>query len=107
MTSNKQVDVFLQFRNAEAANLGMALPRGRVRVSKLDSADQTLEFIGEDAIDHTPKNERVLLKLGSAFDVVGEPRQMDFKVDTSRKTMSEDIRIRLRNAKRTPVEVQV
>jgi hypothetical protein len=52
--SNKQVDVYLQFKNAEAGNLGLPLPRGRVRVSKLDPADKTLEFIGEDAIDHTP-----------------------------------------------------
>jgi hypothetical protein len=104
--SNKQVDVYLQFKNAEASNLGMPLPRGRVRVSKLDPADKTLEFIGEDAIDHTPKNEKVLLKLGSAFDVVGERRQVDFKIDTGRKTMTEEIEIKLRNAKTEPVEVQ-
>jgi len=107
VASNRQVDVYLQFKNAEAGNLGMPLPRGRVRVSKQDPADRTLEFIGEDAIDHTPRNEKVLLKLGSAFDVVGERRQVDFKVDTGRKTMSEDIEIKLRNAKKEPVEVQV
>jgi len=106
VASNKQVDVYLQFKNAEAGNLGMPLPRGRVRVSKQDPADKTLEFIGEDSIDHTPKNEKVLLKLGSAFDVVGERRQVDFKIDTGRKTMSEDIEIKLRNAKTEPVEVQ-
>ena len=105
--SNKQVDVYLQFKNSEAANLGMPLPRGRVRVSKLDPADKTLEFIGEDSIDHTPKNEKVLLKMGSAFDVVGERRQVDFRIDTTRKTMNEDIEIKLRNAKNEPVEVQV
>ena len=105
--TNKQVDVYLQFRNADNANLGMPLPRGRVRVSKVDPADKTLEFIGEDSIDHTPKNEKVLLKMGSAFDVVGERRQMDFRVDTARRTMSEDIEISLRNAKKEPVEVQV
>jgi hypothetical protein len=105
--SNRQVDVYLQFRNAEAANLGLPLPRGRVRVSKLDPADNTLEFIGEDAIDHTPRNEKVLLKMGSAFDVTGERRQTDFRIDTGRKTMTEDIEITLRNAKQEPVEVQV
>jgi len=105
--SNKQVDVYLQFKNTEAGNLGLPLPRGRVRVSKLDPADKTLEFIGEDAIDHTPKNERVLLKMGSAFDVVAERRQVDFKIDTSRKTMSEEIEIKLRNAKKEAVDVQV
>jgi len=105
--SNKQVDVYLQFKNAESGNLGLPLPRGRVRVSKLDPADRTLEFIGEDSIDHTPKNEKVLLKMGSAFDVVGERRQVDFRIDTTRKTMSEDIEIKLRNAKNEAVEVQV
>lgn len=105
--SNRKVDVYLQFANAEASGMGMPLPAGRVRVSKLDPADQTLEFIGEDAIDHTPRNEKVLLKLGSAFDVVGERRQLDFRVDTSRRTMTEEIEVRLRNQKKERVEVMV
>jgi hypothetical protein len=105
--SNRKVDVYLQFTNSEANGIGMPLPAGRVRVSKLDPADQTLEFIGEDAIDHTPRNEKVLLKLGSAFDVVGERRQLDFRVDTSRKTMTEEIEVRLRNQKKERVEVLV
>jgi hypothetical protein len=103
--SNKKVDVYLGFRNSQDHNMGMPLPSGRIRVSKIDSADKTLEFIGEDVIDHTPKNEKVLIKLGSAFDVVGERRQVDFKVDTSRKTMSEDIEIKLRNQKKEAVTV--
>ena len=107
VASNRKVDVYLQFRNDEASRMGMPLPAGRVRVSKLDTADQTLEFIGEDTIDHTPRNEKVLLKLGSAFDVVGERRQIDFSIDTARKTMSEQIEIRLRNQKKERVEVQV
>jgi len=105
--SNRKVDVYLQFRNAENNGMGMPLPAGRVRVSKLDPADQTLEFIGEDIIDHTPRNEKVLLKLGSSFDVVGERRQVDFKVDTSRKTMTEEIEVKLRNQKKERVEVIV
>lgn len=104
---NRKVDVYLQFANAEANGMGMPLPAGRVRVSKLDPADQTLEFIGEDTIDHTPRNEKVLLKLGSAFDVVGERRQLDFRVDTSRKSMTEEIEVRLRNQKKERVEVMV
>ncbi len=104
---NRQVDVYLQFRNTEAGNLGKPLPRGRVRVSKLDPADGTLEFVGEDAIDHTPRNEKVLLKMGSAFDVTGERRQTDFRIDTARKTMTEEVEITLRNAKPEPVDVQV
>ncbi len=105
--TNRKVDVYLQFRNAANHNMGMPLPGGRVRVSKLDPADQTLEFIGEDRIDHTPRNENLLLKLGSAFDVVGERRQVDFKVDTTRKTMTEEIEVKLRNQKKEKVEVLV
>jgi hypothetical protein len=105
--SNRKIDVYLQFANSEANGMGMPLPKGRVRVSKLDPADQTLEFIGEDAIDHTPRNEKVLLKLGSAFDVVGDRRQLDFRVDTTRKTMTEEIEVRLRNQKKERVEVMV
>ena len=99
IASNRKVDVYLRFKNGADHNMGMPLPAGRVRVSKQDSADQTLEFIGEDVIDHTPKNESVRLKLGSAFDLVGERRQLDFRLDTSRRQMSEDIEIKLRNHK--------
>jgi hypothetical protein len=105
--TNKKVDVYLSFQNAQANRLGMPLPAGRVRVSKRDDADGTLEFIGEDTIDHTPKDEKVLIKLGSAFDVVGERRQLAFSVDTSRRTMSEEIEVRLRNHKDEPVTVEV
>jgi hypothetical protein len=105
--SNKKVDVYLGFKNAKEQNMGMPLPAGRIRVSKLDSADQTLEFIGEDIIDHTPRNENVLIKMGSAFDVVGERRQVSFNVDTSRKTMTEEIEVKVRNQKKEAVTVMV
>ncbi len=106
-TGSTAVDVYLRFANREAQGLGVPLPAGRVRVSKLDPADGSLEFIGEDAIDHTPKNETVKLKLGTAFDVVGERRQTDFRVDSARNTMSEEIEIRLRNRKDEAVTVIV
>ena len=105
--TNKKVDVYLGFRNGPEQNLGIPLPSGRVRVSKRDEADGTLEFIGEDTIDHTPRNEQVRIKLGSAFDVVGERKQLDFKIDTGRKTMTEEIEVRLRNQKKQAVTVQV
>ena len=105
--TNKKVDVYLGFRNAPENNMGMPLPSGRIRVNKLDSADQLLEFIGEDRIDHTPKNEQVLVKVGSAFDVVGERRQVNFSLDTSRRTMSEEIEVKLRNHKTEAVAVIV
>ena len=105
--SNRKVDVYLGFKNSQDHNMGMPLPSGRIRVSKVDDADKTLEFIGENVIDHTPKNEKVLIKLGSAFDVIGERRQVDFRIDTSRKSMAEDIEIKLRNQKQEPVTVIV
>jgi hypothetical protein len=104
---NRKVDTFVTFRNAQENNMGMPLPAGRMRVSKLDTADKSLEFIGEDTIDHTPRNEKVLIKLGSAFDVVGERRQVSFNIDTSRKTMTEEIEVKLRNQKNEPVAVLV
>ena len=105
--SNKKVDIYLKFKNEEAIGMGMPLPSGRIRVSQRDKADGTLEFIGEDKIDHTPKDELVLIKLGSAFDVVGERVQTDFRIDTSRKTMDEKFEIKVRNHKDEPVKVIV
>jgi hypothetical protein len=105
--SNKKVDVYLEFRNDKAAGLGLPLPAGRIRVSQLDAADGSLEFIGEDRIDHTPKDEAVRIKLGSAFDVVGERRQVDFSVDSKARWMEEEVEIKLRNHKEQPVDVVV
>jgi len=103
--SNKDVNVYLRFKNDKASGMGMPLPAGRLRVSKVDSADGSLEFIGEDVNRHTPKDEEVLVKLGNAFDVVGERIQADFKIDTNRKTIDETIEIRLRNRKDAPLTV--
>jgi len=107
MTDNNKVDVYLSFKNTKANHMGIPLPAGRIRVSKLDTADGSLEFIGEDSIDHTAKDESVLIKLGSAFDVVGERRQVNFRVDNLAKWMEEDIEVKLRNRKDEPVTVQV
>jgi hypothetical protein len=107
IATNRKVDVYLGFRNAEQNHMGMPLPAGRIRVNKADPADGRLEFIGEDAIDHTPKNEKVMIRLGSAFDVVGERRQLQFTVDTSRKNMTEEVEVKLRNHKKEPVTVIV
>jgi hypothetical protein len=105
--SNHKVDVYLEFKNDQKVGLGIPLPAGRIRVAQLDKADGSLEFIGEDVIDHTPKDENVLVKLGSAFDVVGERRQVDFSIDTKGRWMEEEIEVKLRNHKAAPVEVIV
>lgn len=106
-TSSKKVDVYLRFKNAKENQLGIPFPAGKVRVAKLDTADQSLEFIGEDLIDHTPRDETIQIKLGSAFDVVGERRQVDFRVDSSAKWMEEDIEVKVRNQKDGPATVIV
>jgi hypothetical protein len=105
--TNKKVDVYLRFENKRERGLGVPLPSGRIRVNQIDSADGSLEFIGEDVIDHTPRDEEVLIRLGSAFDVVGERKQVDFRVDSARRWMEETIEIELRNHKDEPVEVIV
>lgn len=97
--SNKKVDVYLRMKNSAANGMGVPLPAGKIRVSKLDEADAALEFIGEDLIDHTARDETVQVKLGSAFDVVGERRQVDYRVDTSAKWIEEDIEVKVRNQK--------
>jgi hypothetical protein len=107
ITTNKKVDVYLEFKNDKQFGLGVPLPAGRLRVSQLDKADGSLEFIGEDKIDHTPKDEQVRVKLGSAFDVVGERRQVNFSVDTNAKWMEEEIEVKLRNHKSQSVDVVV
>lgn len=73
-----KVGVFVQFENREASRLGVPMPKGVVRVYKKDSAGNA-QFVGEDRIDHTPKNEKVRLKLGEAFDVTADKKQTDFK----------------------------
>jgi hypothetical protein len=106
-TGEGKVESFLQFRNDRASGLGVPLPAGRIRVSRLDAADNSLEFIGEDAIGHTPRDEQVRVKLGSAFDVVGERRQVDFRSDSRARWIEEEVEVTLRNHKDTAVEVQV
>jgi len=105
LSGDAKVQVFLQFDNKEDDGLGMPLPSGRIRVSQLDEADGSFEFIGEDAIDHTPRNEEVTIKLGNAFDVVGERRQVSF--ERGPRWMVETIEVKVRNQKEQAIEVQV
>ena len=76
--------MFYQFKNEEKAGLGMPMPAGIVRVYQADSKGG-VQFVGEDRIDHTPKDETLNLKIGNAFDVVCERKQIDFqKIATQR-----------------------
>jgi len=104
--SNKKVMVMLEFRNGEDEGLGVPLPRGKLRVYKKDVDGSTL-LIGEDAIDHTPKDEQVRLYIGDAFDVVGERVQTDFKAEYDEDWIEESFEITLRNHKDEDVVVRV
>jgi hypothetical protein len=73
-----KVGAYVQFENREAARLGVPMPKGVVRVYKKDGAGNA-QFVGEDRIDHTPKNETVRLKLGESFDLTADKKQTDFK----------------------------
>lgn len=109
--SNKKVDVYLRFENTQANQLGVPLPHGKVRVYKADAAQEgapaPLEFVGEDLIDHTARNEKVLVKVGQAFDITGERTQTDFRIDERAHWIQESYQIELRNAKPEPVKVIV
>lgn len=105
LEGDTKVQVFLQFENKEKDGLGMPLPSGRIRVSQLDDADGSFEFVGEDVIDHTPRNEKVSIMLGNAFDVVGERRQVSF--ERGPRWMRETIEVKIRNQKEDAVEVHI
>ncbi|MBI1804970.1 MAG: hypothetical protein HY033_11815 [Ignavibacteriae bacterium] len=104
--SNTKVGVYVTFKNDQKSGLGIPLPKGKVRVYKRDD-DGREQFIGEDEIDHTPKDEELRLYLGNAFDIVGERAQVDFKAFPSGRSVEETIHIKVRNHKTEPVEVQV
>lgn len=104
---NGDVNVYLRFSNDSQNNLGIPLPAGRIRVNQADPQDGSLEFIGEDVLDHTPKNEEVLIEMGHSFDVVGERKQTDFRVDRASRNLWETFEIRLRNHKDEEVAVTV
>ena len=106
VTSNKKVQVMLEFANKEANGLGIPLPKGTVRVFKQDVDGSTL-LVGEDAIDHTPKDETLRLYVGDAFDIVGERVQTNFQANYDNDWMEESYEITLRNHKDTAVEVRV
>ncbi|HPY29361.1 MAG TPA: hypothetical protein PLT00_04445 [Verrucomicrobiota bacterium] len=102
----KKVRVTREFVNAETNQLGLALPAGKLRFYRRND-DGQLEFTGEDRIDHTPRQETVRVTTGHAFDLVGERKQMNFRVDTGDKWLEETFTIKLRNRKPAPVEIRV
>jgi hypothetical protein len=104
--SNPKVATMIEFKNSKEAGLGIPLPKGTMKMYRADS-DGSREFIGESTIDHTPADETVRLTVGNAFDLRGERRQTDFKVDSSRQSATEAFEIKVRNHKKEPVEVRI
>ncbi|HUW61828.1 MAG TPA: DUF4139 domain-containing protein [Candidatus Bathyarchaeia archaeon] len=102
---NEPVAVFLEFRNEAGNNLGIPLPGGVMRVYQEDQ-DGMLQFSGEDSIKHTPKDEKVSLRLGNAFDVKGERIQTDFR-QIAQKVTESAYKITLRNHKQQDIVVEV
>lgn len=106
LQSNKKVSVILELDNKKSSGLGIPLPKGRVRVYKKDE-DGSLQFAGEDSIDHTPKDEKVRVKMGEAFDLVGERKRTDYSSDLNKRRFEETFEIKLRNHKDSDATVKV
>ncbi len=104
--SNPKVWVMREFKNSKQNHLGMPLPKGRLRFYRRDS-DGQMEFIGENMIDHTPADEMIRVATGSAFDIVGERKRTNHKLDTRGHGLDESFEIKLRNHKKTPAEIRV
>jgi hypothetical protein len=105
-SGNKKVNVRIEVKNAEANHMGMPLPAGRIRVYRRDDKGG-MEFVGESMIDHTPAEETLKLAIGSAFDVTGERKQTDFRVDTKGRSMDESFEVKVKNQKASPATVNV
>lgn len=102
--SSGKVAVVIEFTNSEKNNLGVPMPKGKVRMYKSDG--ESLEFIGEDLINHTPKNEKLKLKVGDAFDIVVEENQTEYNQITE-KVSESTFEIKIRNQKEEDIVVDV
>jgi hypothetical protein len=102
-----KVAVMREFKNSSDNGLGLPLPKGRARFYRRDDADGRIEFVGEDSIDHTPKDELVRVRTGDAFDLVAERLQMDQSSSSFNQRAERAFTIKLRNRKTTPVEIRV
>ncbi len=101
--NGQKVTVNLDFKNAKENNLGIPLPKGRVRVCKYDG--DSMEFIGENQIDHTAKDAKLSIYIGNAFDITGERKQTEYKTES--KSATESFKITLKNSKDEAVEVNI
>ena len=102
--SNQKIGVYLDIQNSEQNHLGMPLPKGTLRVYKADKSGAK-QFVGEDAIDHTPRDEKLRVKMGDAFDVVGDRKQTEWH-ELGTCTSESTWEVEIRNHKDTAVEVE-
>ena len=103
-TKKGKVSVIVEFENSETNNLAKPMPKGKVRVYKSDG--DALEFIGEDMIDHTPKKEKVKLKIGEAFDIVVNDVQTENRKITDR-VYEQSYEVTITNRKKEDIVVDV
>ncbi len=104
--SNSKIWAMQEFKNSEANHLGIPLPKGRLRFYRRDT-DGSLQFVGENTIDHTPKDEMIRVYTGNAFDLRGERKRTNFRVDSNARWMDETFEIRVRNHKKEAATVRV
>jgi hypothetical protein len=101
-----KVQVYREFKNTEANKLGLALPKGKVRFYSQDG-DRQLEFVGENRIDHTPKDEVIRVLTGNSFDLKGEHRMTNEAEDGANRVAVQTFEVKVRNHKKEPVEIRV
>ncbi len=105
LTKGDKVKTKFEFENTKENSLGIALPKGKIRVFKRDDADGGLEFVGEDSIDHTARKEKVSLYIGDAFDIVPEMKITKAKHGNNYSRVTREIT--LKNRKDSAVTVYV
>lgn len=103
--SSTKISITREFKNTKQNNLGIPLPKGRIRFYRADG--DTLEFTGENELDHTPADELLKIHTGDAFDLIGERKRTDFHIDTANNSATETFEITLRNRKKTSVTIRV
>jgi hypothetical protein len=105
VSTDQKLDVMLEFENSKKSQLGMPLPKGTLRVYKADAAGG-LQFVGEDQLDHTPRDEEVKIRLGQAFDVVADRKQLQY-TQLFKCVSESELEIEIRNHKDTAEAVEV
>ncbi|MFP4369502.1 MAG: DUF4139 domain-containing protein [Candidatus Kapaibacterium sp.] len=103
--NNTEVTLWLQFTNSSGNNMGMPLPKGKIRVNKASNKDELI-FLGEDLIEHTPKDEQVKINIGNAFDIIGETTLLE-RNKIANEVTEEKYKVELRNRKEEEALVEV